>query len=577
MNTAGRPPDPDDDDRTIIRVPGARSSPAPIAGGGHTLPIGTRIEGFEIVGLIGEGGFGIVYLAYDAALERQVAIKEYMPASLAARSGVGHEVSVKSERHRETFEVGLRSFVNEARLLARFDHPSLVKVFRFWEGNRTAYMAMPFYQGPTLKRALAELGGPPPEALLREWLRALLDALAVMHKEQCYHRDIAPDNILLTDRGPLLLDFGAARRVIGDMTHALTVVLKPGYAPIEQYGEASSMVQGPWTDLYALASVVHYAITGKAPITSVERIMGDRLEPLVSRAAGHYSAGFLQAIDAALAVKPQDRPQDVAQFRELLNVGLSPDHPDYFRASGFHPSGFGFHSSGFSHSSFDPLAAEAGSVARPAPPAPPVAPAVPPAPAPAARPARPREPVTAMPPMATHAPEAPPSGRVGKGAYAVVGLTLLAVGATVAYMRMREAAPTAAGAPTTATAPAPAPAAAPAVTPASAVAPWVPVEPAAPPPAAQAAPAPAPSPVIAPAPAPAPAPITAPVATAPRAEPAPAPAVPARRATPKAEVAEPAPSRSVGVRPARCSDILQKASLEPLSAEEAAFLKRECR
>ena len=153
-----------------------------------------------------------------------------------------------------------------------------------------------------------------------------------MHEEQCFHRDIAPDNILLTDRGPLLLDFGAARRVIGDMTHALTVVLKPGYAPIEQYGEAASMAQGPWTDLYALASVVYYAITGSAPLTSVERIMEDRLEPLAVTAAGRYSEGFLHAIDAALAVRPAERPQNVPQFRELLDAGLAPDaRSDYRR------------------------------------------------------------------------------------------------------------------------------------------------------------------------------------------------------------------------------------------------------
>ncbi len=307
---------------------------------GHTLPVGTRIGSFEITGLIGEGGFGIVYLAHDALLQRQVALKEYMPSSLASRATESHDVSVKSERHVETFNAGLKSFVNEARLLARFDHPSLVKVHQFFEANNTAYMAMPYYEGPTLKRALAQMGHPPDETQLREWLRPLLDALAVMHAEQCYHRDIAPDNILLTPSGPLLLDFGAARRVIGDMTHALTVVLKPGYAPIEQYGEAASMAQGPWTDLYATASVVHYAITGRPPMTSVERVMGDQMPSLSSQAQGRYSVPFLAAIDATLALRPKDRPQDVVAFRELLDRGLAADHPWRLRPSGFQPSGF---------------------------------------------------------------------------------------------------------------------------------------------------------------------------------------------------------------------------------------------
>ena len=209
-----------------------------------------------------------------------------MPASMASRVAGSSAIVVKSERHLDTFKAGLKSFVNEARLLARFDHPALVKVYRFWEENGTAYMAMPFYEGPTLKTALAELGHAPSEAQLRAWLAPLLDALTVMHAAQCFHRDIAPDNILLTATGPLLLDFGAARRVIGDMTHALTVVLKPGYAPIEQYGDVASMTQGAWTDIYALACVVYYAITGKTPMSSVERLMDDRLRAARGRGEG---------------------------------------------------------------------------------------------------------------------------------------------------------------------------------------------------------------------------------------------------------------------------------------------------
>jgi serine/threonine protein kinase len=312
------PPTPPDEDRTIVR-PAAAGRGAREGALGHMLPVGTRLREYEITGLIGEGGFGIVYLAEDVALQRRVAVKEYMPSSMASRVAGSETIIVKSERHRETFAAGLKSFVNEARLLARFDHPALVKVYRFWEENGTAYMAMPFYEGPTLKSALAARTEPPDEATLRGLLRPLLDALAVMHSAQCYHRDIAPDNILLTATGPLLLDFGAARRVIGDMTHALTVVLKPGYAPIEQYGDVATMTQGAWTDLYALACVLYFAISGKVPMSSVERLMDDRLEPLATIAAGRYSERFLKAIDAALAVRPQDRPQTDAAFRALLD------------------------------------------------------------------------------------------------------------------------------------------------------------------------------------------------------------------------------------------------------------------
>jgi serine/threonine protein kinase len=309
--------------------PPAAPTPRPDAPDmGNHLPVGTFLGEFEITELLGEGGFGIVYLARDHSLERRVALKEYMPSALAARTG-GTNVSVKSERHRETFEAGLKSFVNEARLLAQFDHPSLVKVYRFWEANGTAYMIMPFYEGITLKQKLKDLGSPPNEAWLLELLEPLTEALTVIHAEQCFHRDIAPDNVILlkgTNR-PLLLDFGAARRVIGDMTQALTVILKPGYAPVEQYAEVPGMKQGPWTDVYALAAVVYFAIVGKTPPTSVGRLMNDNYQPLAQLAAGKYSDGFLKAIDAALVVKPEERTQSIEDLRHALGFGGSAPKP----------------------------------------------------------------------------------------------------------------------------------------------------------------------------------------------------------------------------------------------------------
>jgi serine/threonine protein kinase len=311
MNLA---PPTDEENRTLIR------KPVKTGVDGHTLPVGTRLGEFEIVGLIGEGGFGIVYRVLDHSLQRNVALKEYMPSSLAVRDGGALTVAVKSPQHTETFQAGLRSFVNEARLLAQFDHPALVKVHRFWEANGTAYMVMPFYEGPTLKSALAGLDSPPDEIWFKHFLDPLLDALATLHGAHCFHRDISPDNILLTPKGPLLLDFGAARRVIGEANQALTVILKSGYAPVEQYGEIASMAQGPWTDIYALACVVYAAISGKTPMSSVERLLDDRLEPISRLAAGRYDKRFLNAIDAGLSVKPQDRPQDVARFRKLLDI-----------------------------------------------------------------------------------------------------------------------------------------------------------------------------------------------------------------------------------------------------------------
>jgi hypothetical protein len=322
---------PDDDDRTVIRPQGGAwpqtqragaPPPPPVPDTGGNLPVGTRLAEFEITALIGEGGFGIVYMARDHSLHRNVALKEYMPSSLAARAG-GSQVQVRSERHRETFHAGLNSFINEARLLASFDHPSLVKVYRFWEANGTAYMVMPLLDGLTLKDVLKGQAQRPDEGWLLSVLGPLTEALLVIHAEQCFHRDIAPDNVMLLPSVNrwLLLDFGAARRVIGDMTQALTVILKPGYAPVEQYAEVPNMKQGPWTDVYALAAVVYFAIMGRTPPDSVSRSLNDTYVPLVQAAKGRYSERFLAAIDHALAVRPAERTQSIGALRDELGLG----------------------------------------------------------------------------------------------------------------------------------------------------------------------------------------------------------------------------------------------------------------
>ncbi len=314
---------PDDNERTLIK--GGPHVPPAAAGvwdeHSDALPAGTRLHEFEVLSVIGQGGFGIVYLAHDQALDRQVAIKEYMPSSMAVRTREC-SVAVRSSRDKDTFAAGLRSFINEARLLARFDHASLLKVHQFWEAQGTAYMVMPYYAGTTLGHLLKQGGKEgkvPNEAQLRAVLMPLLDALSQMHAADCFHRDIAPDNILiLPDQQPLLLDFGAARHVIKDMSRAPTVILKNGYAPVEQYGEMPDMRQGAWTDLYALGAVMQYAITGRTPPQAVTRFLQDKREALAVTAAGRYSDAFLRAIDRSLAVLPKDRPQNVHEMRALL-------------------------------------------------------------------------------------------------------------------------------------------------------------------------------------------------------------------------------------------------------------------
>jgi serine/threonine protein kinase len=299
------------------------SAPAGSAGAfenANALAKGARLHEFEIVRVLGEGGFAIVYLALDQSLSRHVALKEYLPAELAFREN-GDAIVLRSGQHGKTFETGRKSFAQEARLLAQFEHPSLVKVHRVFEANGTAYMVQGYYPGESLG-ALAKRGRRyTSQAELAPVVTSLLAAVELLHSRQCLHRDIAPDNIIIQPSGvPVLLDFGAARRIIGDMTQALTAVLKPSFAPIEQYTEDGGLAQGPWTDVYALAATMRMAITGKPPPSSVGRTMKDALVPLASDPPPGFDIDFLRGLDAGLAVLPGDRPQTIAEFRSALGL-----------------------------------------------------------------------------------------------------------------------------------------------------------------------------------------------------------------------------------------------------------------
>ena len=303
------------------------------------LPPGARLAEFEILALLGVGGFGMVYKAFDHSLHRAVAIKEYMPSAMVSRSE-GQSLWVRSSADQQTFHAGLASFVGEARLLAQFDHPSLVKVFRFWEANNTAYMVMPLYSGMTFKQARALMRTPPPEAWLRKVLWSVLGALRVLHDGNTLHRDISPDNIFLQYNGPpVLLDLGAARHAINDQDRHHTAVLKVHYAPIEQYAEGSDdgLRQGPWSDLYSLAAVVHGCLCNDTPLPATLRSIRDRMVPFsrvaktVKRQFGvEYSAPFVAAISQSLALRPQDRPQNLDAFLQTLQMTAPPQGIGHF-------------------------------------------------------------------------------------------------------------------------------------------------------------------------------------------------------------------------------------------------------
>jgi len=315
--------------------PGKRSggavAPATRAGAGGesllALPAGHRLQEFVIESTIGEGGFGVVYLALDTRLDRVVAIKEFLPGAVASRTR-DFAVSVRSEKHRDSFTAGRRSFISEAKLLAQFDHPGLVKVYRYWEENGTAYIAMPYYPGLTMKDWLHEQQGRVSEQRLLRIVDALCDPLEMLHASGVFHRDIAPDNIRILESGqPVLLDLGAARKIVADMTQNLTVFVKAGFAPIEQYAEVASVRQGPWTDVYALSAVLYYCVAGRAPPAAAVRTVKDECIAAAVVGAGRYSDGFLAAIDRGLAVRPEQRTRAIADFRASLGLQRSGARP----------------------------------------------------------------------------------------------------------------------------------------------------------------------------------------------------------------------------------------------------------
>jgi len=289
----------------------------------NALPVGYRFNEFEIEQVIGGGGFGIVYRARDHQLERTIAIKEFMPASLAARNS-DLTLVLRSEHFSKTFHAGLNSFIQEARLLARFNHPNLLHVLRFWVQNDTAYMCTAFYSGTTLSQLHQQRPQIIDEAWIRRLLPPLFGAINAIHQEGYLHRDISLDNIQIQDNGvPVLLDFGSARKAIGNLSDETEAMLKPGFAPIEQYSDDNESEQGTWTDIYALGAVLHTLIVGTPPTVSVVRSIEDSYQPLTERRPAGYSLPLLNAIDQALALHPEDRPQTVDAFAALMELPVS--------------------------------------------------------------------------------------------------------------------------------------------------------------------------------------------------------------------------------------------------------------
>jgi serine/threonine protein kinase len=278
------------------------------------LPQGYALNEYRIESTLGIGGFGLTYLAMDANLKLQVAIKEYLPGEFALR-GEDQSVRPKSDASVDTFKWGLTRFLDESRTLASFRHPNIVRVMRFFEANQTAYMVMEFVAGQPLQE-WAGARRPLTEQAVLAIADPLLDGLEVIHRAKYLHRDIKPNNIFVRDDlSPVLIDFGSAR--VTNANTEITSIVTPGYAPFEQYHSQGN--QGPWSDIYSFGAVLYWMVTGSKPAESVARIREDVMLPAAQVGdRSRYSAELLGAIDWALAPLEEARPQSVAEFRKVL-------------------------------------------------------------------------------------------------------------------------------------------------------------------------------------------------------------------------------------------------------------------
>lgn len=281
------------------------------------LPLGTILNGRYLVGkVLGIGGFGITYLGYDLTLEIKVAIKEYMPSALATRHADRYTVALTGHVEEE-YKYGMERFLEEAKILAKLQStPNIVSVQNYFKENGTAYFVMEYIDGMSLKAYLSKNGDQISYSQAIAFLQPIMEALIQVHGMNLLHRDISPDNIYITSTGESrLLDFGAARFASGD-GKSVSVILKHGYAPEEQYSSHGN--QGPWTDVYAMGATLYRCITGQLPPDSIERIHGDRLKPpseLGVRIPGHVENAILKA----LAVRTQDRFPNMEAFIQALN------------------------------------------------------------------------------------------------------------------------------------------------------------------------------------------------------------------------------------------------------------------
>jgi serine/threonine protein kinase/Flp pilus assembly protein TadD len=292
------------------------------------LAPGTRVDQYLICRVLGRGGFGITYLVHDEMLQKDFALKEFFPEDLATRDSTSLRI-VSKPSSEGNFRWGLNKFFSEARLLAQLNHANIVSVRRVFEANNSAYMLLDYIDGGTLEDWLRRLDEPPTQQELDVLSAALLSALEFVHAQQMWHLDVSPDNIMIRSRdgAPILVDFGASRLEIKQHSRLVSaLIFKSGYSAPEQYTSSSNRY-GPWTDIYAFGATLQRAVTGKRPIEATARSLSDDQEPATKAAKGKYRQSFLKAIDWALRVRPNERPQSVAEWSAKLLESSSASVP----------------------------------------------------------------------------------------------------------------------------------------------------------------------------------------------------------------------------------------------------------
>lgn len=283
------------------------------------LPMDTILAGkYMIKDVLGQGGFGITYLAEDYQTKTKVAVKEYFPETMAMRSSGSLDIRTYTDERSENFRFGMERFLEEAEVLAQFQgNPHIVGVQQYFEENATAYFVMDYIEGIDFKTYIRQKGGKLPWEDVWRVMQPVMEALDTVHSKGLVHRDVTPDNIVIADDGTVkLLDFGAARYSLGDRSRSLDVVLKPGYAPKEQYVRRGK--QGPYTDVYSVAACFYAALSGYLPPESLERMEEDNLVPLSARGV-QLPDRVEDAILKALEVRAEDRFQSMSEFEQAID------------------------------------------------------------------------------------------------------------------------------------------------------------------------------------------------------------------------------------------------------------------